>query len=164
MRREDSVTRDVLRRIEILREQRGRHHQRRACIRKTFASGAIDREFLRWIERLDAGQIAQRVGVFHVRQPPQHDGAGIAGIREGDLIQSASHPVRELLFFLGGELLFLLRRHFAHLDLLQHIFPDVRLFLNVGGFEIEVAFLFFSGVAVEAVGLKEGSRFDGASG
>lgn len=54
-----------------------------------------------------------------------------------------------------AELFLLLRRHFAHFDLLQCIFPEVGLFLNVRGFEIEVAFLLFRRMAIEAVALQK---------
>ena len=156
LRGEDRVTRNVFRRIEIFRQQRRRHHERRTRIGKTFASRAIDRKLLRRIERLDAREIPQRVGVFHVRQPTQHDGARIASVREGDLIQGSAHPVRELHFLRSAGLLLFLRRHLAHLDLLQHIFPDVRLFSNVGGFEIEIAFLLLGRVTVEAILVQHG--------
>ena len=62
------VTRDLLGRVEILGQQSRRHHQRRA----------IDRSLLLWIERLHAGQIPGRAGVFHAGRPPNHHRPRIA--------------------------------------------------------------------------------------
>ena len=163
MWREDCMRGDFLGCVEILREQRRRHHERRADIRESFACRAIDRKLTRGIERLHACQITQRVGVFHVREPPQHNGTGVARVRESDLIQRATHPIGELFFLGRGELLLLLRRHLAELHLVEHVFPDVRLFVDVRGFEIEVTLLLFGRVAVEAVGLEDGASLDGVS-
>jgi hypothetical protein len=117
---------------------------------------AIDGELLRGIERLDAGEIPQRVGVFHVRKSPQHDGSRIARIREPDLVQRAAHPADELFFLIRRELLLLLRRHLTQFDLIEHVFPDVRLLVNVRGFEIEVAFLLLGRMTVEAILVQHG--------
>ena len=71
-------------------------------------------------------------------------------------IDGAERLFRGLLLFLW--------RHVAKLHLVEHVFPDVRRLVDVGGFEIEIAFVLFGRVAVEAVGLEDGACLDGISG
>ena len=84
--RKHRVTGNLLGRVEILGQQSRRHHQRRAGIRETLTGSTIDGKFLGRIERHHAREVAQRVGVFHVRQAPDHHRSRIARIRERDFV------------------------------------------------------------------------------
>ena len=65
--------------LQVFLQQRRRHRQRLAGVVEAGRVGGIDRELARGPD-VDAGQVANRVVVFGVAQPPgQHD-AGIAGI------------------------------------------------------------------------------------
>ena len=70
---------DLLRRVEVLRDQRRRHHQRVAGVGEPFARRAVDGELAGRVERVDAGQVAERVGVFGVVEPAEDHPPGVAG-------------------------------------------------------------------------------------
>ena len=159
IRQQHRVARDFLGRIEILGEQRRRHHQRRARIREAFAGGTISGKLARGIERFHAREIAHRVSVFHIGKPPQHDRPRIARVRQRDFIQHRLHPCRELHLLLRGQLPLLSRRHFVVRELLKNALPDCRLFPDRRDgsklFQIEIALLFFGRVAGVAMLLQD---------
>ena len=126
----------LLRRIEILREQGGRHHQRRPGIREPLPRRAIHGKLPGRIERIDSGEVAQGVGVFVVGEPTQHHRPWITGVGEGEVIERAPHPTEELLLLGFGWLLLLLWRHLAVEDLVDHILPDLRILGAAGGRKI----------------------------
>ena len=145
---------DVLRGIEILREQRGRHHQSGAGIGKAFARRAIDGKFFRGIERRNAREIADRVGVFPVRQAPQSHRPRIPSAGQRDAIQRALHPVREELHLLGRRPRLVLRRHFFVANLIQGVLPNQGVAFHQSqrgkAFQIKIALLLLRGVASDA--------------
>ena len=56
----------ILTGVEILGKQARRHHQGRADVREALAGGAVDRELAGRVERGDARQVLDRVGVFRI--------------------------------------------------------------------------------------------------
>ena len=86
---------DLLGSVEILVDHLRRHHQCLPDVREAFAGGAVDRKLLAGIERRHAREIAEASGVFSVREPAQHDRAGISRRprrdREQLATQRASH-------------------------------------------------------------------------
>ena len=158
VRQQDEVIRHLLRRVEILCEQRRRHHQRRPRIREALPRRAIHGKLPRRIERIDAGEIAQGVGVFVVGKPTQHHRPWITGVGAGEVIERLPRPADEQIFLHSGWLLLLLRRHLAVEDLVDNVFPDIRIAGDVRGLEIEFALLLFSRMAVEAMARKHGTH------
>ena len=68
--KQDRMASDLFGRIEVFGDQRGRHHQRLPHVHEPLARGRIHREFTGRIERIHAGQIPDRVGVFGIGQTP----------------------------------------------------------------------------------------------
>ena len=155
VRGENGVRGDVLGSAEILREQRGRHDERRAGVRESFACGAIDGELAEGIERLHARQIADRVAVFHVRQPPQHHGAGIARVGERHLVEHRPHPAGEQLHLLRRRLRLVLWRHLAVANLFQRSLPHDRIVLHKRdrreSLQVQIPLLLLRRVARDAI-------------
>ena len=81
IREQHRMTSDLFAGIEILRQQRRRHRKRIASVCKTLARGTVGGEFASRIE-VHARQITDRVGVFRIVQPSQHDGTRIARARQ----------------------------------------------------------------------------------
>ena len=149
---------DILCGIEILCEQRRRHHQSGAGIGKAFARRAIDGKFLRGIERRNTREIADGVGVFPVRQTPQPHRPRIPRAGQRDAIQRALHPVREELHLLGRRPRLVLRRHLFVANLIQGVLPNQGVAFHESqrgkAFQIEIALLLLRGVASDAVFLQ----------
>ena len=123
---------DVLARVEILRQQRRRHHQRVPGIREPFACRAIDREHTRRLQRFDSGEVAQRVGVFSVAQPPQHNRSRIAREPFRLFLQVPPHPIAQLRAFGIAELLLRFRRrHLPAVEHLADLLPGANFFAHV---------------------------------
>ena len=149
---------EILRGIQILREQRRRHHQCRTRVGESLASRAINGKLLRRIERRDACEVTNRVSVFHVRQTPKHHRAGITSAGERDVIQRALHPVREQLHLLGRRSRFPFRRHFVVANLFQRTLPHHRVALHEfesrEALHTEITLLLLGRVAGDAVFLQ----------
>ena len=149
------MPRHLLRRFEVLRQQRRRHDQCRTHIGEAFARRAIDRELAGRIERRHSGQITERVGEFVIGQPAEHDRPRIARIGQRDLIERRSHPADQLSFLFHRELLGILRRHLAQCELLLHMFPNIRLPLDLlqrsEALQVELSFLLLSRMTSHAV-------------
>ena len=111
---------DVLTSVEVLREKARRHHQSRTDVRKAFARGTIDRKLASRVERRDAGQILDRVGVFGIRETAEHHWSWVASVSDRNLIERLMRPIEQHLLRGLRERLLLLRRHLATGDLFQH--------------------------------------------
>ena len=125
------VTRHILCGFEVLRQKCRRHNQRGADVREPFARRAVNRELTGRIERRNSGQIADRVGVFMIRQPAENDRTRIACIGQRDFVESTTHPVgqetprfrRKLFGILGG--------HFTQSQLFLNPLPNVSVPLDL---------------------------------
>ena len=152
---------DVLRGVEILREQRGRHDERCAGVREALARRAVHGELARRVERLDAREVAEGVGELRVREAAQHDGAGVAGTGQRDFVECAAHPRDELGLLRAGELRLVLGRHLTEFELLLNLLPDLRVALHgvegLKALEVEVALVVLGRVALEAELVQQGA-------
>ena len=153
IREQHRVQGDVLARVEILGKQPRRHHQGRADVREAFAGGTVDRELAGRIERRDARQVLDRVGVFGVGEAAEHDGPWVAGVSEGDSLERQARPIEQRLLCGRRECLLLLRRHLSAGDLLQHRFPDLGGATNIRDgrklLQVYVTFLLLGRVTVQ---------------
>ena len=97
------------------------------------------------VERGDARQVLDRVGVFGIRETAEHDRTWVAGVGDRDLLERLMRPIKQHLLRGRRERLLLLRRHLAAGDLLQHRFPDLRGTTNIGDgrklFQVDVTLL-----------------------
>ncbi len=64
--KEHGMSGDVLRGVEIFRDERRGHHQSLPGIRESFAGSAVSGKLRGGIECLHSGKVANRVGVFAV--------------------------------------------------------------------------------------------------
>src|SRR5258708_37547314 len=71
VRQQLGVLRDLLARVEVLRQQSRRHDQRVSRVCKTLSRRAVGRKLTR-MTQIEPGQVADRVGVLCVVWPPQH--------------------------------------------------------------------------------------------
>ena len=111
--KKDGVIGNLFGGVEVLRHHRRGHDQGVAGVGKTFAGGAIGREFAGWLQRWHTGEIAHGEGVFGVVQAAQDDRAGIAGACFSGLAQSAAHPCQQPISLGDGRLRHHLRRHLS---------------------------------------------------
>ena len=116
-----------LRGVEIFGHERRRHDERLARIRETFARAAVGRKLVGGIERVDAGEVADRVGVFGVVEPAKHDAAGVARSGAGLGLEEVVEPLPDLGPLLVGWLVGLRRRHLPARHHLGHPLPDLHL-------------------------------------
>ena len=158
LRQHHGVVRDVLRGIEVLREE-GRRDVRECFggVGEAFARGTVGRELARRLQ-IDAGEVADGVVELGVTEPAQWHAAGVALVGPRLRIEKALHPRHEFHLLLGTRLRPLLRRHLARLDLLDHPLPRLHVLANVVDrpepLQVEAPFLQLRGVATEAVLLK----------
>ena len=122
-----------LRGIEILRDQRRRHHERLSRVRKPLARARVRRKLLRRIEGGHARQVADRPSVFGVVEPAEDDAARVAGVRDRLGGEKRPQPLSQQVPFGIGRLLGVGRRHLAVVDNLGHPLPDLDLLPHVGG-------------------------------
>ena len=157
------MTGEVLRGVEILREQRGRHDERRAGVREALARRAVHGELACRVERFDARKVAEGVGVFGVREAAQHDGTGVARAGQRDVPERAARPRDELGLLRGGELRLVLRRHLAEFQLLLDLLPDLRVVLHdierLEPLQIKIALVRLGRVALHAELVEERADF-----
>ncbi|TXT33704.1 MAG: hypothetical protein FD138_1814 [Planctomycetota bacterium] len=152
--------------VEILRQQSRGHDHRVAGVREAFPGRVVRREFFRGIEQFDAGQIANRVGVLGIAEPPQHDWSRIAGTRKSLGVEIPLDPAAQLLLLSGSRLrLGLLWRHFVGVEHLDDLLPDARPLPHIGqcreAFEVQFSVLLRRRMAFEAKLLQH--RLDVAS-
>ena len=126
------MARDLLARVEVLREQGGRHDERAARVHEPFARRAIDGELAGRFQRIQPCQVADRIGVFRIAEPTEHDRTRVAGIRPGLHLQVAAHPALESFTFRGGGLLRPSGRHLAAVDHLADALPGLCVLPDVG--------------------------------
>ena len=112
--------------VEVFREQRRRHDERRAGVGESFAGGAVDRKLARRREGRQASQIADGVRVFGVAQPAENDAARIAGIGARFRIEISPHPLAQRFSLVGRGLLGVLGRHFPLIEHLRDLLPRRR--------------------------------------
>ena len=124
---EHGMTRHGLRGVEVFGHERRRHDERLARVRKTFARATVGRKLLGRIERVDTGEVADRVGVFGVVEPAEHDAAGVARPGAGLGFEEVVEPLPDLGPLLVGRLVGLRRRHLPGRHHLGHPLPDLHL-------------------------------------
>ena len=127
IRQEHGMTGHGLRGVKVFGHERRRHDERLARVRKTFARAAVGRKLLGRIERIDAGEVADRVGVFGVVEPAEHDAAGVARPGAGLGFEEVVEPLPDLGPLLVGRLVGLRRRHLPGRHHLGHPLPDLHL-------------------------------------
>ena len=157
--KEDRMAGHLLGGIEVLGDQRRRHHQRLAHVHEALARGRIDGELPGRVERLHAGQVAERVGVLGVGEPAQHHRSWVARVQPRPPVEQGPHARHQLLpgFVVHGRPI--LRRHFAQRHLLEHLLPDLGVGRPGGGsdeaLEVEVALVLLGGMALQAMRIEE---------
>ncbi len=153
--------------IEILCEQGRGHNQRRAGVREALARGTVGRELFRRVER-DSGQIANRVGVLGIVQPPQHDRARIPGAGQRLGVQIPLDPAAQLLPLFGRWLFGVLGGHFAIVEHLCHFEPNPGLPADISQacelLQVQFSFGTRRGVTIETVCRQQRVRLLGVFG
>ena len=150
---------------EILLELVARHEKRRAH-RIEGPRASIGRQFAR--RHGHAEEVADRVLVFATVEPPHRDFPA----RVGELVarghEGAGEGIKEIRLRCRIRLLFILRRHFARVDGVQHLLPQVGFFDRVHAerdvIEPHFALLLLGVVAAQAVVFEEGTVFGVESG
>ena len=120
-----SMGSDPLGGIEVLRKQRGRHHQGVAVVREAFSRGAVGGELAGRVE-WHAGQVADGIGVLGVVEPPEHDWTGVPRSREGFGLEVPREPVAKRPTFSGRHPPRFVRGHLAVVEHLGDLEPDAR--------------------------------------
>ena len=157
-RQQYRVTSDFMAGIEVLSQEGWRHHQRVAGVGEALAPGALGRKLASRV-KVDACQIADRIRVLGVVEPPQNDRSGIS--RSGQRLseQIPFHPVPERFALSGGRLSRLLRWHFPVVEHFDHLQPRLRPLANCGKggelLEIQLADLFLRRVAAQAIAAQQ---------
>ena len=123
---EHRVGRDFLGGIEILRHQRGRHPLGAPYVRESFARRAIDGKLAGRVQRLHPGQVANRVIVFSIVQPPQYERTGITRPRFRFGSEISTHPCLQTTSLVIPWLLRTLRRHLPAVEHLANLQPGFR--------------------------------------
>ena len=148
-----------LRGVEVFGHERRRHDERLARVRKAFARAAVGWKLFRGIERVDAGEIADRVGVFGVVEPAEHDAAGIARSGAGLGLEEVVEPLPDLGPLLIGWLVGLRRGHLPARDHLGHPLPDLHFAADriegADARKVDLPFDQITGMAVLAVSLDQ---------
>ena len=148
------VLRDGLARVEVLGHESRRHRLAGSGIDEALAGRSVDRKFLCRVERRDARQIADRVVVLVVGQPPQNDRPRIARVLLRLAEQKVPHPVAQLFLLGVVGLRRILRRHLSGVEHRADFDPHRRLLLEIGQrrelAEINLRFRRVAGVALEA--------------
>ena len=144
-----------LRSVEVFGHERRRHDERLARVRKAFACAAVGRKLLGGIERINTGEIADRVGVFGIIEPAEHHAAGVARPGAGLGLEEVVEPLPDLGTLVVARLVGLGRRHLPAGHHLGHPLPDLHLMANgverTDTREVDVPFLHVAGVAVLAI-------------
>ena len=150
---EHGVRGDALGGGQVLVEHRRRHHERIADVGKPLARRAVGGE-LACGPKVDAGQVAHGVVVFHIVQPAHHHAPRITGIGPGLGGQRVSRPAAQRGPLRGGRLPAPFRRHLAAIQHLADLLPDLRAapeVLQPGvDLQIQLAFPFGGRVTAQA--------------
>ena len=159
VRQQHGMRRHGLRGVEILGHQCRRHHERLSRVRKSFACAAIGRKLPRRIERVDAGEIVDAVGVFGVVEPTEYDATGVARQGAGLGLEEVMEPLPDLGTLFVARLGGLWRRHLPaghHLgNPLPHLHLAANRFERREAREVDISFFQIAGMAILAVVLDE---------
>ena len=146
---------DLGRGRQIPLHQDGRDEKRVGVVVETAAAAAVRGEFVRRTVG-HAEQVADGVVVFHAVQPMAHHVARILlDLGVVDSGQRRLDPGFKPVLFLGRGLLLVLGRHFAGVDLLVNLLPELRVTVERRLIrelrQIDLALLLFLPVAVMAI-------------
>ena len=163
-RLENEVVGDKPRGLKVLFHKGRRHRQGFRRVVKACFIGGIDRELPRRPD-VDTGQVADRVVILGVAQPPRQHPPRIAGVFFAFVFANRLDPVDDALSGLSGRMPLRFRRwHRATLELFEDEFPlrqilGHRVRRGVGT-QIQLTLRLLLAVAAEAITLQK--RADGA--
>ena len=121
---DDGLFQSHPRRLEIKLDLQRRDAQRRTVVLEAVRRRRLGRQILGVVET-HAQQISHRVAVFVARQPPEHNLAAGAAPSIRRTSQLARQPAHDLLLLRVGQRRGFLRRHFAQVQLVEHIVPGL---------------------------------------
>ena len=154
IRHKHRVRRNSLGGCQVLAQQGRRDDERIAGIGKAFAGRAVNGEVPRRL-KIHTGEIANRIVVFCIGQPAQHDPAGIACMGASFLRQHAAQPAHHALPVLRSGLGIAPGRHLRAFHHLQNKLPRPNVFRHQfegrEPFKIQVALVLPGGMALQTV-------------